>query len=548
MIDFFDFSSGHFYIAIILSFLNAMLLCFEGYKFMQIIQLNGYHLTGYFNWLKNTREKYLSRIVMLCLLSLAGMIVTNVIFRIFATPLQYYLSYLGLLFYFLFSGMFLKVMYETPKKVPLKMTARMSRSMAVFFVLSVILTFALIMLSSMFTQVIRYSAIALMPLLLPVLAPLSHLIMKPFEKGISKRYIKKAEAKLQSFPNLIKIGITGSFGKTTIKNALACILSEKYSVCKTPQNYNTPMGITKTVLENLTITHQVFIAEMGARKNGEIDELCQIVKPTYGIVGTIGEQHLQTFGSFENIKRTKAELAKYVEKNGFCTFNADNEASNEIFVSHSGRKAKVSIENKNASVFASDIKTTQSGTDFVLHANNEEIKCSTKLLGLHNLSNILMCVPTALELGLTLEEIAVGISKIMPVEHRLQLINAPNDVIILDDTYNASIDGSKWALEVMKMFEGYRKIVVTPGLVELGSLERLANYEFGENIAEAADYVIIVNKTNELAIKQGLIDKKFDENNIKFAENTQKAQELLKTIIKPKDIILWENDLPDNYT
>ena len=548
MIDFFDFNSGHFYVAIILSFLNAMLLCFEGYKFMQIIQLNGYHLTGYFNWLKNTREKYFTRIIMLVLLSFAAMVVTNVIFRIFAKPLQYYLSYLGLLFYFLFSGIFLKILYDTPKKVPLKMTARMSRSMGVFFVLCVILTFALIMLSSLFTQMIRYSAIAFMPLLLPLLAPLSHVIMKPFERGISKKYIKKAEEKLATFPNLTRIAITGSFGKTTIKNALYNILSEKYSVCKTPANFNTPMGITKTVLENLTVTHQIFIAEMGARKNGEIDELCQIVKPSIGIVGTIGEQHLQTFGSFENVKRTKAELAKYLEKDGFCTFNEDNAASYEICKVYTGKKAKVSLTNKNASVYASDIKTTQQGTEFVLHYKNEKVNCSTKLLGLHNLINILLCVPTALHLGLTLEQIGIGISKIMPVEHRLQLITAPNDVIILDDTYNASIDGSKWALEVLNMFENRRKIVITPGLVELGKMERLANYEFGEKIASVADCVIIVNKTNELAIKQGLLDKNYDVKNIYFEENTQKAQQLLTKIIKPGDIILWENDLPDNYT
>ncbi len=548
MIDFFDFNSGHFYIAVILSFLNAMLLCFEGYKFMQIIQLNGYHLTGYFNWLKNTREKYFIRIIMLVLLSVAAMLVTNVIFRIFAKPLQYYLSYLGLLFYFLFSGIFLKVLYDTPKKVPLKMTARMTRSMAVFFVLSIILTFALIMISSLFTQILRYIAIAFMPLLLPLLAPLSHIIMKPVERGINKKFIKKAEEKLEKFPNLIKIGITGSFGKTTIKNALWSILSEKYSVCKTPQNFNTPMGITKTVLENLTITHQVFIAEMGARKNGEIDELCQIVQPTYAIVGTIGEQHLQTFGSFENVKRTKKELATFVEEKGFCTFDADNEASNELFSSHNGKKARVSIKNHNASVYATDIKTTQSGTEFVLHAKDKKVACSTKLLGLHNLSNILLCVPTALELGLSLEEISSGISKIAPIEHRLQLINAPNDILILDDTYNASIDGSKWALEVLKMFDGRRKIVITPGLVELGSLGRLANYEFGERISEVADIVVVVNKTNELSIRQGLMDKKFDESKVYFVENTQKAQELLKTILKQGDIILWENDLPDNYT
>ncbi|MBR1925233.1 MAG: UDP-N-acetylmuramoyl-tripeptide--D-alanyl-D-alanine ligase [Clostridia bacterium] len=546
MIDFFDFSSGHFYVAVILSFLNAMLLCFEGYKFMQIIQLNGYHLTGYFDWLKNTREKYFGRIIMLVLLSCAGIVVTNVIFRIFATPLQYYLSYLGLIFYFLFSGIYLKVLYDSPKKIPLKMTARMRRSMGVFFVLSVFLTFALLLLSSLFTQIFRYGAVALMPLLLPLLAPFSHFLMIPIEKKISKNYIKKAEKKLSQFPNLIRIGITGSYGKTTIKNALKVILSEKYSVCITPQNYNTPMGITKTVLNDLKLTHQIFIAEMGARKVGDIKELCEIVKPTYGIIGTIGEQHMATFGSFENVKRTKAELADFLGKDGFCVFNGDNEKSLEIAERFVGERSVVAIENK-FKIYAKNIKTSTKGTDFEICVGDNAIKCNTKLLGEHNIINILLCVPMALKLGLNLKEIANGISKISPVEHRLQLVNAPNNVIILDDTYNASIEGSRRALEVLSMFNDRRKIVITPGLVELGTMERLANYEFGERISEIADIVIIVNHTNEIALKQGLIDKEFDEEKIYNAENTIKAQEILTKIIKQNDVILWENDLPDSY-
>ena len=546
MIDFFNFDSGHFYVAVVLSFLNAMLLCFEGYKFMQIIQLNGYHLTGYFDWLKNTREKYFSRIIMLVLFSCAGIIVTNVIFRIFVTPLQYYLSYLGLLFYFLFSGIYLKVLYDSPKKVPLKMTPRMKRSMLLFFILSIFLTFAFILISSLFTQIFRYGAVALMPLLLPFLAPFSHFLLIPLEHNIQKKYIKKAKQKIDKFPNLIRIGITGSYGKTTIKNALKTILSEKFSVCVTPQNFNTPMGITKTILSDLKLTHQIFIAEMGARKPGDIKELCDIVKPTFGVIGTIGQQHMATFGSLENIKRTKSELSSFLGKNGYCVFNGDNEKSLEIAESFNGEKSIISIENQ-FKIYAKNIKTSTSGTEFVICVGDNTIKCNTKLLGEHNIINILLCVPIALKLGLTLKEIAVGISKIVPVEHRLQLINAPNNVLILDDTYNASIEGSRRALEVLSMFNNRRKLVITPGLVELGTMERLANYQFGERIADVADIVIIVNHTNELAIKQGLIDKKFNEEKIYNVENIKQAQELLSKILKNDDIILWENDLPDNY-
>lgn len=548
MIDFFDFTNYHFYIGIALAVVNAVLLCLEGYKFMQIIQLSGYHIRGYFDWLQNTRAKYFVRILMLVLLSSAGIIVTNVIFRVFTEPYSDYLSYLGLIFYFLFSGIFIKVMYDTPKKTPLKMTARMKRSMALLFFVNLIVSFGFILISSMFIDMFRFGAVALTPIMLPIVVPLVHLMMKPIEKMINKSYIRKAKKKLQAYPHLIKIGITGSYGKTSVKNALATILAEKYSVCKTPLNYNTPMGITRTVLENLMPFNQVLIAEMGARQQGDIKELCDIINPQYGIITSIGEQHMATFGSFENVKRTKAELSNFLKPEDYCVFNFDNEAVKEISSQAKCKKVFVSQKDNSVDVYVSDVKTTENGTKFVLNFGDNHIECKTKLLGTHNITNIILCVPIALKLGLTLSQIVEGIKKIQPTQHRLELISSPNNVLILDDTYNASIEGSKSALEVLNMFKGRRKIVITPGLVELGDMERLVNYEFAEKIAKVADVVIIVNQTNRLAIKQGLIDANFKEENIYLTDSVLESQKLLKDLIKEKDIILWENDLPDNYT
>ncbi len=547
MIDIFDFSNWHFYIAIMLSFLNAVLLCLEGYKFMQIIQLSGYHIRGYFDWLRNTRAKYFVRILMLVLLSCAGIIVTNVIFDAFAEPYSNYLSYLGLIFYLLFSIIFIKVMYDSPKKTPLKMTSRMARSMIVLFILCLLFSFGLILLSSMFIDIFRFGAIALTPLLLPILVPLAHILLKPIEKLINLSYIKKAKKKLKTFQNLIKIGITGSFGKTSVKNDLTTILSEKYSVCATPLNYNTPMGLTKTILENLVSVNQVLIAEMGARQSGDILELCKIVEPNYAIVTSVGEQHMATFGSLENVKRTKAELPNFLKENDFCVFNKDNKQVFEISEQAKCEKKLIST-NSIADVYAKNIKTTESGTTFTLCMSNREYQVETKLLGLHNVTNLLLCVPLAQKLGLTDEEILRGIEKVKPTKHRLELIHAQNDVLILDDTYNASIEGSQCALEVLSMFKKRRKIVITPGLVELGDMERLANYEFAERMAKIADFVIIVNQTNLLAIKQGLVDSGFEESKIYAVDSVSEAQKILETLLKNGDIILWENDLPDNYT
>ena len=542
MSEFFDFSNWHFYIAIILSAVNALILCFEGYKFLQVIQLSGYHTRGYFDWLKGSGGAYVGRLAMVVVLSLACMLVTNVILDNYSD----YLGYLGLIFYCLFSYIYIINVHLAPKKTPLKLTNRMNRANILMYILCFIFTFGLIILSSLYLPFLRFGIIAITPLILPILVPFVHWMLKPLEAGINKGYVRRAEKKLAQFPNLIKIGITGSFGKTSTKNFLATILSEKYSVCATPFNFNTPTGITKTVLQNLTLGHQVFIAEMGARQQGDIQELCEIVEPKYGILTSIGAQHIATFKSLENVKRTKMELPKYLGTKGFCVFNIDSPAVAEILPQSDCRKCTVSI-NGPADIFATDIVTSSEGTRFTLHMDKKTLECSTKLLGLHNIDNLLLCVALARELGLSDQQILSGISKVAPVEHRLQLINAENGVTILDDTYNASIEGSQRALEVLGMFEGRRKIVITPGLVELGTMERLENYNFGKRISKVADIVIIVNKSNYLSIRQGLLDSGFDETKIYEAENLFATQEIMKQILLSGDVILWENDLPDNY-
>ena len=542
--EFFDWSNPHLSIAIVLSVINAIILCFEGYKFLQIIQLSGYHLKGYFDWLKDTKGKYVVRLLSLSLLSLAALLVTNAIFRAYVD----YLSYLGLLLYFFLSIFLIVKIYHAPKKTPLKMTNRMNRSIFVLFILNLIVSFGFITLSSIFIPFLRFSIVALTPLTLLITVPFAHWLLKPIENGINKGFVLRAKAILKNRPNLIKIGITGSYGKTSVKNYLTAILSERYSVCATPLNFNTPMGISKTVLEFLSSTHQVLIAEMGAREVGDIKELCDIVEPQYGIVTAVGEQHLATFISLENVKRAKSELPNYLGEDKWCAFDIDNENSLDIYNKSNCKKLAISLKDETADCYASNIKQTTSGTNFTIHIKNMgQINCQTKLFGSHNVKNVLIAVVMAVKLGLTKEEIMRGLARILPVDHRLQLIRAENDVLILDDTYNASIEGSNKALEVLNSFKGYRKIVVTPGLVELGTMERVANYSFGKKIAAVADLVIIVNKTHYLSIKEGLLDVGFKDENILHAETMEATKQLLEQNIKPKDIILWENDLPDNY-
>ena len=545
--DFFDLTNLHFYIGLALSVFNGVLMCFMGYKFLQIIQLSGYRLKGYFAWLKDTHAKYIGRLFMLSLLSSVALIVTNFCFN--GSSVSIYWSYIGLLFYFIFSIVFIYNLYSAPQKTPLKLTHRMTRAVVLLFVISAGITFGVVVLSSLFIDWFRFGAVALTPLILPLTVPFVHWIMQPIEKTINAGYVRQARQKLNDMPDLIKIGITGSLGKTSTKNFLTTILSEKYNVCPTPLSYNTPMGVTKTVIQFLSPTNQVFICEMGARNIGDIKQLCTLVKPKYGIITSIVPQHMATFVTMDNIKKTKGELAEAMPEDGFMVFNGDNKDVMNIYQDTVANKVAVSLTDKKQEVFASNIKISLEGTSFKLHLKcGKSVDCATRLLGEHNISNLLLCAAMAEELGLTPEEIASGIDKVHAVEHRLQLIKGANGVYVLDDTYNASVEGSERALTVLKMFDGHKKIVATPGLVELGSLERLENYNLGKKIAEIADEVIIINKTNQQAIEQGLIEGGFDKAKIHLADTLNKAKDLLPSIVSEGAVVLFENDLPDNYT
>ena len=547
--DFFSLTDLHFYIGIALSVFNGVLLCFIGYKFLQIIQLSGYRLKGYFTWLRDTHAKYIGRLLMLSVLSSLALIVTNICFLRAPESVSIYWSYIGLLFYFIFAIVLIYNLHSTPQKTPLKLTNRMSRAIGLLFVVSSLLTFGLVAVSSTFFDWFRFGAVGLTPLFLPLLVPFVHWVMQPIEKMINLKYIREAKKKLNSMPDLIKIGVTGSLGKTSTKHFLSTILSERYNVCPTPLSYNTPMGVTKTVIQFLSPNNQVLVCEMGARNVGDIKELCDIVKPKYGIITAISSQHMATFATIDNIKKTKAELAECMPEDGFMVFNGDNKEVMDIYEHTKCKKTYTCLNDKKSDFWASDIKIDTDGTTFMLHYKGKDsARCVTRLLGEHNISNLLLCASMSKQLGLSLEEIASGINKVSAVDHRLQLIKSTNGVVVLDDTYNASVEGSERALGVLALFKSNKKIVVTPGLVELGSLERLENFNFGKKIAEVADEVIIVNKTNAQALEQGLLEAGFDKEKIHFAETLNKARDMMPSIVSSGTVVLFENDLPDNYT
>ncbi len=546
------FSGNQITVYVTLAVANGILLFFASLKFILVLQQGGYRYERYFKWLKNKETPYRSRLMLLCLLGFLFFCVLNMCFA----PLignNAVTSYIGFISYFLFTILYINSESAVNAKVPLKKTKRLVRLAVTYCLLLSVLSFGLIILLNYFAFLIgdsvaallRFSVICFMPFLIPYILFVAYCINEPFEWTVRTHYVKKTTSKLEN-ADLIKIGITGSFAKTSVKEILKTILSQKYRVLATPSSYNTPLGISLTV-KQLDSSHDVFIAEMGARSKGDIKELARIVKPSYGVLTGVNNQHLETFKTIENTKDTKFELFENLSENGVGFFSSDNDNSIELFGRMNGEKYLAGTAGENNLVTATDIKTDRNGTKFTLNIKGEKsVDCSTVLLGKHSISNICLAAAVAYKIGMTPDEISEGINRISSVGHRLELVRNNKKIVIIDDSYNSNVSGVDAAMEVLDLFDG-RKIVLTPGLVELGKIENVANLEFGKTLAAHADIVIIIGKHNAEMLINGLLDGGMERENIIFARTLKKGNEELNAIMKEGDVVLFENDLPDNY-
>lgn len=371
------------------------------------------------------------------------------------------------------------------------------------------------------------------------------IITYPIEELIKKMYEKDARRKLAEMTYLRKIGITGSFGKTSTKNIINDIISDSKFSLITPSSFNTPMGITRTIREQLKPIHEVFICEMGADKVGDISYLMDFVKPTYGVVTSIGEQHLATFKSIENIINEKMQEIEMLPKDGVGFINLDNEYIRDYKIKNTCKIVSVGIDNKNADLVAKDIKYNSFGSSFSVKIGRKNYKFNTCLLGKHNITNILIGIAIGLELGISIEEVVRNVYRIRPIEHRLQIKNI-NGFTIIDDAFNANPVGSKMAIDVLEIMRG-KRIVVTPGMIDLGKIQDEVNYSFGEYMVDKVDYVLLVGEKQTKPIYEGLKDAGFDMHNVKVFNNVKDALHYAYTRFSRLDTLLIENDLPDAF-
>lgn len=379
----------------------------------------------------------------------------------------------------------------------------------------------------------------------------ANILLYPIERYINYYYYRDAERILRSMPNLKIIGITGSYGKTSTKHYLYRILSEKYNVLMTPGNFNTTLGVIRTIREQLKSYHEIFIVEMGAKQLGDIKEICDLVNPSIGIITAVGEQHLETFKSVQNIQKTKFELMDALPASGLSVLNFDYEYIANRDHASSIVKDIVSYsmgDNSEADYFVEDIRVEKGKTLFSIYSEKVLVDTiETGLLGKYNISNLLACYIVAARLGIDKQRIKNAVVDILPVEHRLSIKVTADEITIIDDAYNSNPRGAKMAVEVLAQYKGNKKIIITPGMVELGEKQFVDNREFGEYIAKFVTYVIIVGQYNRKALEEGLKNGGFDMDKCHFVPTLADATFILKGIITSGDVVLYENDLPDTF-
>ena len=383
-------------------------------------------------------------------------------------------------------------------------------------------------------------------LLAPLVLVAADRIMAPVQWLINERFRRRAQRTLRSVAPLV-VGVTGSFGKTSTKFAIAGLIGRADEVLATPSSFNTPLGVCRAVNEQLNGDHRFLVVEMGAYAVGDIRELAEFVRPTIGVLTAIGPAHLERFGSLDAIRRAKYELIEALPADGVAVMNCDDpevrglaDRTEHVRVVRYGSTPQARAD---VTVEGVDVGREGMALEIVDRRSGERLSARTSLLGSHAVGHVLAGVAVATCVGRRLEELAEPIASLRPAEHRLQLIEGTGGVTVIDDAYNSNPAGAAVALEVLAAMPGRRKVVVTPGIVELGPAQFEANQRLGELVARSADSVIVVARVNRDAITQGA-RRSSTGTEVIAVDSLAQAQERLAGLLQAGDVVLFENDLP----
>jgi UDP-N-acetylmuramoyl-tripeptide--D-alanyl-D-alanine ligase len=531
------------YVLIVLAFVLATF--FKTKRSLHMLQQNLYNENNrYFKWIIKNFKQFISLDLFGIAIALIGLFVIYDLDNINMLALS-----LIIILYIVIAAMWINFFKHDQNKKPLVVTKRIKRLIVTLIILYII---PVVILGGHIEDTrFCWMMILIMTIMIylnSIIVFIANIINTPIEKLVYLHFKKMAQDKLNSMPNLKIIGITGSYGKTSSKNILGEILNIKYNALPTPKNLNTYNGLIMTVNNKLDKFTDIFIAEMGAYVKGEIKGLCNLVHPKYGILTRIGTAHLETFGSEQNIIDGKFELIESLPQDGFGILNGDDPKQVNYKLKNKVKIIWIGIDNRDVDVRATNIKCSSTGTTFdvIFKGDKKKYPFTTKLLGNHNVYNILASIACGREFGISAEELEQAVRMVKPIEHRLELKRLGNFYQI-DDAYNSNPIGAENACKVLGMMPGL-KVVVTPGMIELGEKEAAYNRKFGEQIAEVADIAILIGEEHTKPIKEGLITKGFEPDKIIVYNDVRDAFKYIYNLKDKKGVYaLFENDLPDTY-
>lgn len=497
-------------------------------------QQNRYRNDRYHLWLKNMIHTSYKMMISIMLI----LMINYVLFLLPSGQMPQYF-FITLLLIFIYVSY--KQIQLHPYRKPLIYTGRVKRLFAVLYGIYVLLLCMILHYTNIWFWIFITPFLYFLPW---ILIMLSGLLVLPIEQGIQRMYMKDAQAKLQQMHELRTIGITGSYGKTSVKHILNELLKQDRLTLMTPKSYNNRMGITLTIRKHLKPIHELFLCEMGADHIHEISELMNFVQPQIGIVTAIGPQHLQTFHSMGAIIHEKMQMIEKLPRNGIGFLNIDNS-----YITGYHIKNKCTIiwfgNHMNADYRICNIRYSKEGTTFDLVHLQQRHEIQTKLLGEHNVLNITCAIAVAHTLGISWET-CINVCKRLPyVEHRLQKVDS-SAYTILDDAYNANPQGARYALDVLRQMQ-HTRFLVTPGFIDLGERQNIENYQLGRDIVGCADEVILVGKVQTQQIAKGLHEAGFSSEHLHIVSTIDQAFQILNEKATQQDVVLIENDLPDAF-
>jgi UDP-N-acetylmuramoyl-tripeptide--D-alanyl-D-alanine ligase len=448
--------------------------------------------------------------------------------------------------------------WTSPKR-PLVMTARMRRLLIAGGFLAVVLAAGLALgilaLHPIVAVILVLIAAGVVTALSEILLVAANVVTKPAEARIRRHYLALASARIKLIDPVV-VAVVGSFGKTSTKHILAELLQPSVNTLPTRKSFNTLMGVTRVINEDLMPENRVFVVEMDAYAPGEITAISDLVHPKVAIITAIGPQHMERFGTIDRIAAALYEVATALPADGtLILYTGDDPGAALAQRARAEQRRLIRYaladdgETVDADVVASSIRIDAHGGAFRWRWDAEGLdhEVTIPLLGRHQVANVSAALAAIRTLGYSVDDAISAAASLEQVEHRLELMASAGPLTVIDDSYNANPVGVHNGLEVLAAMADAHKFLITPGLVELGSVEDEENRRYGEHAAKVCDHVIVMSAKTSAALCAGLRDGGMSEDRIHVVDTLDDATRLLQSLSRPGDVVLFANDLPDTY-